>query len=215
MNRFKLVYDFTLEEILLCFAIISLSYALAEAIFRGFDTFSQIIGNGEFDRILVRPRHPILQVLGSTIELTRIGRIIQSILIFIYIMPTISIVWTVSKVLTLVLMILCGTTLFASLFVLGAAISFFTLEGLEVLNILTDGGREFGQYPLAIYGEYVLKFFTYIVPIALVQYYPLLYLTNRSDNKWLSIVPLLANLFIIPVAFLWKQGMKHYQSTGS
>ena len=53
---------------------------------------------------------------------------------------------------------------------LPAGISFFTIEGLEFMNIFTDGSREFGKYPLSVYGKGVLKFMTYVIPFALVQY---------------------------------------------
>ena len=90
--------------------------------------------------------------------------------------------WTGDKIFTLVLMIVSGVVVFAGLFIVYAALCFFTTEGLEVMNIFTDGGREFGRYPFSVYGEGVLKFFTYVVPLALFQYYPFLYLIGRSDN---------------------------------
>ena len=33
-----------------------MAFALAECFARGFDTFASMLGNGTFDRILVRPR---------------------------------------------------------------------------------------------------------------------------------------------------------------
>lgn len=84
-----------------------------------------------------------------------------------------------------------------------------------MINILTDGGREFGKYPLSVYGKGILKFFTYAVPHALFQYYPLLYLTDRSDSKLYMLLPLLALGFLIPCLIIWKIGVRHYRSTGS
>ncbi len=57
--RFKQVDGFTYTEISLCYAIVLLSFSLAELFFRGFDTFNRMIGNGEFDRVLVRPRNEV------------------------------------------------------------------------------------------------------------------------------------------------------------
>ena len=48
------------------------------------------------------------------------------------------------------------------------------------MNVLTDGGREFGTYPYSIYGDGILKFLTYVIPLALFQYYPLLYLLDKK-----------------------------------
>jgi ABC-2 type transport system permease protein len=141
------------------------------------------LSNGGFDRVLVRPRNEIFQVLASQVDFSRLGRF--------------------DKVLTLVLMVICGSLVFAGLFIVYAAISFFTVEGLEFMNVLTDGGCIFGRYPYSIYGRGVLRFLTFVVPLALFQYYPYMF------------APLLSLLFLIPCFALYRFGLKCYKSTGS
>ena len=77
-QRFHTVKGYSYNEVLLCFGITLMEFGLAEAFARGFDSFASIIGNGVFDRIMVRPRSLILQVLGQRIEFTRIGRMLQA-----------------------------------------------------------------------------------------------------------------------------------------
>lgn len=214
-DRFHEVEGFTFPQVLLCFATVLMAFSLAECFGRGFDLFPQMIGNGEFDRVLVRPRNEIFQVLSSKMDFTRIGRLLQAFLVFGYALPTSGVIWTLDKGITLFLMIICGSLVFFSLFLIYAAFSFFTLEGLEFMNVLTDGGREFGRYPFAIYGNEVLKFLTYVVPLALFQYYPLLYLLDREQSVWYMLAPLLSLLFIIPAYGFWRFGMSRYISTGS
>lgn len=215
LERFESVKGFSYEEVLLCFSTVWMAFALAECFFRGFDRFSSMIGNGQFDRILVRPRNPVFQVLASQIEFSRLGRFLQALAMMIYTIPRCGVDWTADKILTFTLMLICGVLEFAGLFVIFASLCFFTTEGLEFMNIFTDGGREFGSYPLAIYGEGVLKFFTYVIPMALWQYYPLLYLTGRADNPLYRIAPLASVLFLIPCLIFWRIGVRHYRSTGS
>ncbi|WP_041138301.1 ABC transporter permease [Beduini massiliensis] len=215
MTRFHTVNDFPFEEVLLCFAIVMLAFALAECFVRGFDGFSSILGNGQFDRILVRPRNIIFQVLATKIELSRIGRFIQAAIIFAYAIPRCQIIWSADKIFTLILMVISGVVVFSGLFIIYASLCFFTTEGLEFLNIFTDGGREFGKYPFSIYGEGVLKLFTYIIPLALFQYYPFLYLIGKTEDIKYMLAPLIAFLFLIPCFMLWHFGLKHYKSTGS
>jgi len=112
-------------------------------------------------------------------------------------------------------MILGGTVIFGCLFIIYASICFFTLEGLEFMNILTDGAREYGKYPLDVYGKGVLRFCTFIVPYALFQYYPFLFLTGRSDQELYMLLPIVGCLFLIPCYLLWRLGVRHYKSTGS
>ena len=214
-SRFHEVNGFTFPQVLICFAIVLMAFSFTECFVRGFDAFPRLIRSGELDRILVRPRSVVFQVLTSQMEFTRIGRLLQAVLMLAYAIPASGILWTGDKILTLVLMLLGGIVAFTALFVLYAGISFFTIEGLEFMNIFTDGSREFGKYPLSIYGDGILKIFTYVVPIALFQYYPFLYLIGQSDDWRLMLLPLVGSLFLIPCSLFFRFGLRHYTSTGS
>lgn len=215
MSRFHSVEGFTLSEVLLCYSVILMAFSLAEWLVRGFDGFSKIISNGEFDRIMVRPRNVMLQVLGSRIEFSKIGRLAQAAVVFAYAIPKSGVHWTADRIFVLVMMIVSGIAVFSGLFIIYAALCFFSTEGLEFMNIFTDGGREFGGYPFSVYGKGILRFFTYAVPLALVQYYPLIYILGRSDRILYMLTPLISFLFLIPCYILWRIGIRHYKSTGS
>ena len=214
-QRFSKVEGFTYSEVLLCFGIMLMEYSIAEMFARGFDMFHHMVKNGEFDRVLVRPQNEIIQVLGSKFELTRIGRIAQAIVMFIYGIVKNEVAWNFSKVLTVVFMLIGGTAVFSALFLIYAALCFFTLDGLEFMNIFTDGAREFGKYPVGVYGKEFLIFTTFFVPYALIQYYPLLYILGRRTDVFLMFLPLLACLFLVPAILLWRFGVRHYKSSGS
>ena len=83
-QRFSCVGGFTYSQVLLCFSIFLMEFSLAECVARGFDTFSTMIRKAEFDRVMVRPRGLIFQVLGSKFELTRMGRMLQAVVMFVY-----------------------------------------------------------------------------------------------------------------------------------
>ncbi|HHZ13641.1 MAG TPA: hypothetical protein GX394_06950 [Clostridiales bacterium] len=215
MDRFKTVGGFTLEQVLLCFAVVLMAFSLAECFARGFDLFPEMISNGEFDRVLVRPRGIIFQVLATKVEFSRLGRLIQAAIVFTYAIPASGVIWTWDKILTLVLMVVCGALIFFGLFLIYACFTFFTIEGLEFMNVLTDGGREFGTYPYSIYGDGILKFLTYVIPLALFQYYPLLYLLGKKKDIFYMLTPLLGLLFLIPCYLIFLFGLSRYKSTGS
>ncbi len=214
-SRFHQVDGYSFSQVLLCFSIVLMSYSFTECFVRGFDVFPRLIRTGELDRILVRPRSVVFQVLTSTMEFTRFGRFLQAMLVIGYAIPASGIVWTWDKIATLCTMFAGGCGVFAGLFILYAGFSFFTIDGLEFMNIFTDGAREFGKYPLSIYGEGVLKLLTYVVPIALFQYYPFLYLIGRSENRLMMVLPLAGFVFIVPCYLFFRLGLSKYQSTGS
>lgn len=215
MDRFHVLQGYTTAQVLLCFGVVLMAFSLAECFFRGFDTFAGVLSQGQFDRILVRPRNEVFLTLCTKIELSRIGRFFQAVLVFAYAIPHSGVTWTWDKILTLCFMVLSGMALFSGLFVVYASICFFTTEGLEFMNIFTDGGREFGSYPMSIYGKRLLRFFTFVVPLAAVQYYPFLYLIGQADHWWYPLTPIAAWVFLVPCGIFWKVGLRHYKSTGS
>lgn len=213
--RIKAVDGFTYEQVLLCFAVVMMAFSIGEMIGGGLSIFPRILGNGEFDRALVRPRSIILQVLMPNMDFSRLGLLIQAVLVLCYAIPISGIVWTWTKILTLFLMILCGSALFFGLFLMKAACSFFTVEGLDFLNIFTYGARQFGRYPLSVYGNGILRFLTFVIPLALVQYYPLLYLLDKEQNIMFIFLPVIAALFLVPCYAFYRFGLSRYKSIGS
>lgn len=216
-ERFGQIKGWSFHEVALCFSVIHMAFAISECFARGFDSFSSLVGNGDFDRLLVRPRGTVLQVLGSKFEFTRVGRLLQSVIILSWAVSRLSIDWTVFKILTLLLMVASGVFIFTGIFMLAAAMCFWTVQGLEIANIFTDGGREMAQYPLNIYQKWVKRFFTFIIPFGCVNYLPLLYLLGKAPGHALPymLAPLAGILFIIPCLLVWRFGVRHYRSTGS
>jgi len=213
--RFRTVRGYSFSEVLLCFSMSLLSFSFAECFARGFDRFSTFIADGTFDRMLVRPRNLIFQVTASTMEFSRAGRFIQAVPVLVYALYAGGVRCTPGRVCALVLMFAGGSALFAGMFIVYAGLCFYTLEGLEFINVFTDGAREFGEYPLDIYGKRLLMFCTFIIPYALVQYYPFLYVTGRSGRVWYGCLPLAGICFLLPCLLFWRTGLRHYVSTGS
>jgi ABC-2 type transport system permease protein len=204
-------------EVALCFAVTSTAFALSECIARGFDTFSGMLIRGEFDRVLLRPRSPMLQVLGARTEITRLARVFLGLALLCYFVPRGGIFWSPLKVMTLILLIAGGTAVFTGIFNLGATVCFYTLEGLELINIFTDGGRELAAYPLPVYGKWIRRFFTFVIPFGCMNYLPLMFITGRAAAHpyVYMLCPLLGFVFLAPCAALWRQGVRRYTSSGS
>ena len=214
LDRFGVIAGYTLPQLALCFGVILAATSLAECFARGLDAFASVLSEARFDRILVRPRGLLFQLLCEKMKLTMVPRLLQAALLLGWAVSAGAVRWNAAKAAVLALMILCGAGVFFGLFLDNAALCFFTLEGLEVMNIFTDGPREYGKYPFGLYGKGVLWILTLLVPLALVQYWPLQYLLDRGPG-WYGLLPLLSLLFLVPCAGAWRLGVRHYRSTGS
>ena len=214
-ERIDAVDGFTYGQMFLCFAVVVSAFSVGELFGGGLAAFSGILGDGSFDRALVRPRPVLLQILVPNFDFTRLGLLVQAAVVLCWAVPASGVAWSVPKALALVLMIVCGAVVFFAMFLLKAACTFFTTESVQFLDIFTYGARQFGRYPFSVYGKQVLWVLTFVVPLALFQYYPLLYLVGRSSAAWLMLLPLAAALVLVPCLLLFRFGVKRYKSTGS
>ena len=214
-DKFSNIKGYSLYEVLLCFSIIQFGFSWTETFFRGIDKFDNLIVNGSLDRFLVRPRGILFQTLCSEIDFVKIFRILQSLIVMVIALVKLDISWGIDKVIVLVLMMIASILIFFGLFVLTSSYCFITIQGLEVRNLLTDGGKYLAQYPISIYKKGIVFIFTFIIPYAFINYYPLLYFLGRTKNTLYLFSPLLVFIFLIPCLWSFKIGLKHYNSVGS
>ncbi|MEJ0064894.1 MAG: ABC-2 family transporter protein [Caulobacteraceae bacterium] len=82
-----------------------------------------------------------------------------------------------------------------------ATLSFWTVESLEVANVLTYGGEAAAEYPLNVYAGWFRDFLVFAVPIGCVTYLPMLAAMGRADPlgspSWIGpLAPLAGFLFL-------------------
>ncbi len=219
-DHFGSIRGWTLPEVALLYGIVNIAFALAESTARGFDTFGRWVRSGDFDRLLLRPRSTVLQLAGQELHLLRIGRFLQGFAVFLWAQYALEVTWSAATVALAAGTILGGVGLFVGLFILQATLAFWTTEGLEIANVLTNGGTETAQYPLVIYPVWFRRFFTYVVPLAGISYFPALAILGRADplgsTTWMQWMSPMAGLAFLLVALrVWSFGVRHYRSTGS
>jgi ABC-2 type transport system permease protein len=129
--------------------------------------------------------------------------------------------WTPLKIGYMVIVIISGTFFFSGLFIFGSGISFWTVDSLETMNMATYGGQFMTQYPMTIYGDFMRAFFTFVIPMAFINYYPALWLLDKPDplggpvTLLALIAPCVCLLMFVIGVQLWRTGVRHYTSTGS
>lgn len=216
-DRFKMVQGWTMQEVAIIYGIMHIGFSIPEAFARGFDNFGMLIRNGDFDRILLRPMGTLFQMASREIQWMRMGRLLQGAIILGWGCMELQFSLLSLNALVILLAILGTAAVFYALFIAQATLTFWTTETLELVNITTFGGLEVGQYPMSIYNPFLRGFFTFIVPLACVAYYPIATaLNHESIPIWLgTLAPLTGLVFLIISIRLWNLGVNHYNSTGS
>lgn len=222
IQRFGSLKGWQLGEIAFLYGMVEIAFNLMDMLFSGFDPprFGLAVRQGSFDQLLLRPINITAQVMGSRLVLRRLGRVFFGAAIFAYALSINNIVWTLPKLLYLPVVIASLVAFFGGLFVIGGTITFWTVDSIEVLNMLTYGGGFTISYPITIYPDWLRRFFSYIVPAVFLNFYPALYFLDKPDPlNFPAIAPFLAPLVGFGMLWLslrfWRFGIQHYQSTGS
>lgn len=222
IERFGNIAGWSLGEVGFLYGLIEFSFGLMDMLFSGFDpqNFGRQVRLGRLDQVLLRPVNVTLQIFGSEFIMRRLGRIVQGLVILIVAEGMIEVQWTANKLLFMPVIVISQVLFFGGLFVIGATITFWTYESIEVMNVFTYGGAEMMSYPMSIYPGWMRKFFTYILPAIFINYYPALFILDKSDPlgmpKSLAFLAPLVGLAIFGASLVfWKRGLKQYQSTGT
>jgi ABC-2 type transport system permease protein len=217
LARFGHFDGWGLAQVSVLYGLINIAFAIAEAFGRGFDVFgTDFIRTGEFDRLLVRPRSTILQLLGHEVRLRSLGRLSQGLVVLIFGLSANGAISIFASAVCL-WCIIGGVALFIGLFVFQATLSFWTIESLEILNVFTYGGVQAAQYPMSIYANWIRNIFTYIIPFAAVTYYPALVIMQPEHvGHHLIYVasPALGIAFLLVALAFFSVGVRRYVSAG-
>jgi ABC-2 type transport system permease protein len=220
-DRFGDLPNWNLAEVCFLYGVVNISFAITACMTSGFDEFgSQYIRTGNFDRLLLRPRGIVLQLLGHELALRKAGRLAQGIVVFAWGASQVQIDWSLLNMLFLLFTLVSGVAFFHGLLIFQATLAIWTVESLEVMNTMTYGGVQTAQYPMNIYSGWLQRVFTYIVPLACISYFPVLLLMDKSDPLGSSAVfqalsPTLGFIFLGASLLAFRFGISQYTSTGS
>ena len=98
----------TVQEVALLYALATVSFAFTDIAIGHLDLFPQMIREGTFDQILVRPLPSLFQVVASDFAIRRFGRVLQGLAVLAYALVALDIDWTPGRVLAIPLAIAAG-----------------------------------------------------------------------------------------------------------
>jgi ABC-2 type transport system permease protein len=213
-QRFPSIGGWNVLEVMFLYGLVEFSFGLMDMVFAGFDPsrFAEYIRKGTLDQFLLRPSSLYVQIFGSDFTLRRIGRLFLSAGIFAYAVLHLEINWSLEKVLYLPFVILGMVLFFGGLFIVGATITFWTIDSTEAMNMI--------QYPMNIYNEWLRQFFTFVVPALFLNYQPALWFLGKPDPFHLPefthfLAPIAGGCVFVVSLIFWNFGLRHYQGTGN
>ena len=211
--------EWNVHQVAFLYAVSAVCFALGELLVGHTEVLAERLRRGTFDQLLVRPRGTLFQLLADDLPLRRLGRAAQGFVVLAYALAALNVQWDVWRVLFVPVAVVAGIVIFASVWIVGACLAFWTTDGGEFTNAFTYGGNFLTQYPIDIYSAWARRFLAYLVPMAFVCYFPALYVLGKADPLGLPHVlqflsPVVAAVAAAVAGVVWRGAVRHYRSAG-
>jgi ABC-2 type transport system permease protein len=170
---------------------------------------------GKFDQVLLRPVHPLFQVLSEKFRLEALGDTVLGLVILLSCARSMGLRFGATGWLFILLATLCGCALYTAVFLMLTCVSFWMEDRVGVVppiyNMLA-----FGRYPLDIYGQLVRFLLSWVVPFGFASFYPAAHLLGKDAYRsYTYLMPLVTVAFVALALAVWSRGVRNYTSTGS
>ena len=221
LTRFQDIKGWSFYEVAFLYSLGLLSYALAAFFFFGLSMgMDNMVRNGLLDGLLIRPLHPLFQMIARSAAPAYFSHIGLSTYVLLFSSYKMGITWTFSSVFWFIIVLVGAALIQASLMAIPAILSFWVIRSRNLVRLSIGTLHRFIQYPITIYSKWIRIFLTFAIPYAFVSFYPSLHFLNKQDLSLFHplvqyLTPILGFILFMFTLFLWKQGLKRYQSTGS
>lgn len=206
---------FSINQILLMYGLSLIPKGIDHLFFDNLWLLPRIIRQGGMDRYLLRPVNPLYTFLIERFQPDAFGEIILGTALVITTAINMQLSITVWNVVAVLVFIGLGIFLFTALKLLTSSTSFWLKNSYPLMQI-TYNISDFTKYPLTIFPRLIQGLMTFVIPFALVSYYPGLYVFGRiSFLEVFAYLIIVLSILMSLALFVWHQGLKHYESAGS
>lgn len=206
----------TLEQILFIYGFSLIPKGLDHLLFDNLWSIGHFtVRKGDFDKYLTRPINTLFHVMVEKLQIDAFGELIMGIALICISVPSVSIDWSVSKVLLAIAVIPFATMIYVGIKTATAAIAFWTKRSGNITYMFYMF-NDFAKYPVTIYNNVVRNIITYIIPFAFTAFYPAKYILTGDNplfNIGMTVILSIVIMFIGVV--VWNRGIKAYESAGS
>ena len=155
---------FDFAEVAVMYGLSAVGFGMADMVVGHVDRLPFYVRTGTFDAFLLRPLSALGQLVTSDFSLRRLGRIGSGVVVLVIALAAADIDWTPARALLVVVTPVAGGIIFGAVFVATCTIGFHVVEGMEFANALTYGGNYLSSFPFTIFGTFIRRFFTFVVP---------------------------------------------------
>jgi viologen exporter family transport system permease protein len=179
-----------------------------------------LVRNGTFDRFLVRPLSPFLQVLTHQIRVNCLGDVITATGVLVYASRIADLHWSAGKVLYCAAAVIGGAMIEGGLMTAISAMSFRFVEVWPLRYLADNLLLSFGSYPMSVFGVLLQWMLTWILPVAFIAWIPAGVVLDHVGGLGVSatvawVAPLMGVAWALLGGLVWRRQVNAYVSAGS
>lgn len=219
--KFGNINGWNIEEMIFLFSLLFITYGILIIFFTGLRDFGRTIQNGSFDRLMLRPRGLLFQVIASNSDwFAAIGHGFLGITLFVISANKVEITWNLQTVIYYIFAVIGGVLIQGAIFLLFASFSFYFIKTDNLREIFYWNMRKFAGYPISIFHQIIQWLLMYVVPFAFVNYFPAQFLLRKEDMAnyplaYMYITPLIGIILYLTSYYFWRLSIRFYNSTGN
>jgi ABC-2 type transport system permease protein len=220
LSRYPSIGGWSYPEIAVLYALRLLAHATYLVPLFMLNQLDQMVREGTFDRFLIRPLNPFLQVITSNFTVSSIGDVLTAIGILIYASCLAHLQWTPLHIAYAFAAVLGGALIEAGLAIAISSMSFRFIEVWPARFFADNVLLNFGSYPLSVFGTTIQWIMTWIVPVAFIAWVPASVILDRTQGVAVSgnvalLAPLVGVVWFVLSYRLWQWQLRGYESTGN
>lgn len=230
-NGIKELMGWQFNDLLLIYAMFQLPRGLDHLFTDNLWMVSYYNRRGTFDKYLTRPIGVLFHVISERLQIEALGELLVGIVLLVccftgvkgWIEP-VGVTLGFFDVVCLIIFVILGACIYTSIKIITASLSFWTKDSQPIMSTMYEIAT-FTKQPICIYPFPIRFVLVYVVPFAFTSYFPAAFLLDKANANipiptWEPSLLLLQGfittvVFVLLSLFIWKRGLRRYESAGS
>ena len=217
--RFNDIGGWSLPEITFLYGMRLTSHGIFYACFSQMFEADRVLLTGEYDRYLLRPMPPLLQLFTRKLRINAFGDLIGGTLLLVAASTRVAVDWSPGAILFLLGAVVGGALVEGAVQIALGSLSFRFLQTMSVRTTVNEVFNLYGNYPFSIFPRVLEYLLTFALPVAFVAFLPSTLFLERGDSLHVSpafaaVAPLVGVLLFVIALRVWRGQSRNYQSSG-
>ncbi len=202
-------------EILFLYGFSLTALAPNQCLFDNNWNLKDYVFSGDFIKYCFRPINLYFYYISEIFDLKGIGEFIMGIGILVYAWVHLEYPITILGIFVLIVMWFAASLIMAGIMNMAAATCFW-INTSGYIMVTMFKFADFTKYPMDIFSRGFRIFFSFIIPIAFVSYYPSMVVLRTENIPFLTMIaPVFSAVFFYISYKIWMLGASKYNGMGS